>query len=218
MLNDAPEHYLETGLNSLQMLSFLKVAYHITGDAKFKEHFDTLIVEHGYLDNVLLEKKVFPDENNHSDNQLGFVAWYPWLQLEKDPNVRLAMQKAVRRHYRTLARDKSSFFFLVAATIDPDYVNIEDAIENLREIPTDRRQWKQDNSHRADVMFDPHVDRFGKKQLMDVLTADERCFAKWNSNLYIPDGGGDGRDEDDGAAYLLPYWLARYHGFLAAPQ
>jgi hypothetical protein len=28
------------------------------------------------------------------------------------------------------------------------------------------------------------------------------------------DGGEGGHSEDDGAAFLLPYWLGRYHGFL----
>jgi len=217
MLNEQPEHYLERGLNSLQMLSFLKVAHHITGDAKFKEHYDYLITEHGYLNNVLTQKMVFPDENNHSDNQLGYVAWYPILQLEHDPAVRPALQNAVRRHYKVIARDSSSFFYFVTATIDRDYVNIEDAVQNLREIPLDRRQYRMENSHRADVQFDPYVDRFGRGQLMEVLPADERNFSKWNQNPYVPDAGAGGHLEDDGAHYLLPYWMARYHGFLAAP-
>ena len=214
LLNGEPEHYLENGLNSLQILSFLKVAHHITGDAKYKGHYDTLITDHGYLSNVLLQKKVFPDENNHSDDQLAYVAWYPLLQLERDPRVRSALYGAVRRHYRIVAPERSSFFNFVTATIDPDYVDIEAGIENLKRIPTDRRRWRMENSHRADIVFDPRIDRFGRTQLLEVLPVDERDLAKWNSNPYRPDAGGDGREEDDGAAYLLPYWMGRYHGFL----
>ena len=214
-LNGDETSYLENGLNSLQMLSFLKVAHYITGDEKYKKDYDHLIVDHRYLDNVLLGKKVFPDENNHSDNQLGFVAWYPILQLEWDPRVRRALQRAVRRHYKIVAPERSSFFSLAAATIDLDYVDIDGAIANLREIPTDTRNWAMPNSQRADVVFDPRVDRFGKRQLLHVLPADERGAGKWNGNPYVPDVGGSGREEDDGASYLLPYWMGRYHGFLA---
>ncbi len=196
------------------MLSFLKVTHHITGDTRYKDHYDSLICEHGYLSNVLLEKKLFHDEDNHSDDQLAYVAWYPILQLERDPRVRAALHRAVRRHYRILAAERSSFFNFVTATIDPDYVDIEAGVENLRRIPTDRRRWRMQNSHRADVVFDPRIDRFGRRQLLEVLPADEREFAKWNRNPYMPDGGGDGRIEDDGAAYLLPYWMGRYHGFI----
>jgi hypothetical protein len=214
-LNNRPRHFLESGLNSLQMLSFLKTTYYITGDEKYQQHYMNLITEHHYLANVLLEKKVFPDSNNHSDNQLGYVAWYPILQIEQDPDIRLQLHKAVRRHYKTINRDRSSFFYYVTATIDPDYVDLESAAENLKGIPTDRRQWRQRNSHRADLIFDPRVDRFGKKQLMTVLPEDERAWDRWNGNPYLPDDGSSGTIEDAGADYLLPYWMGRFHGFIA---
>ena len=214
-LNDDPEHYIENGLNAAQILSFLKVSFHITQDLNYKEHFDNLIIRHGYLGNVLLEKKVFPDENNHSDNQLGFCALYPWLQLEQDPKARKALQQAVRRHYKTLWRDGSSFFYFSAATIDPDFVNIKAAVQDLRDTPTDRRQWKMVNSHRADIIWNSNLSRFGRPQLLHILPANERNWAKWNGNPYYPDGGGDGRVEDDGASWLLGYWMGRYHGFIA---
>jgi len=215
LLNDDPEHYAENGLNSAQILSFLKVSYYITGDKKFKEHYDLLITKHGYLANVLTEKKVFPDMNNHSDNQLGFVALYPLLQLEYDPVARVALQRAVRRHYRTLDRDGSAFFFFAAATIDPDYVDIKGGVKNLQQIPTDRRQWKMTNSHRKDIKWSPYKSRFGRKQLIHVLPADERNFDRWNRNPYYPDGGKGGKFEDDGASWLLAYWMGKYHGFVS---
>ena len=218
LLNDDPEHYIENGLNSAQILSFLKVSYYITGNDKFKQHYDYLITEHGYLGNVLLEKKVFPDENNHSDNQLGYCALYPLLQLEFDPRARNALQRTVRRHHRTLSRDGSAFFYFAAATIDPDYVDIKSAVLNLRQIPTDRRQWEMINSNRKDIIWSPFKSRFDRDQLLNVLPADERNWAKWNSNPYYPDGGGDGRLEDDGASWFLAYWMGRYHGFISGVE
>ncbi|GMV99425.1 MAG: hypothetical protein AMXMBFR84_05640 [Candidatus Hydrogenedentota bacterium] len=218
MLNEEPPHYLENGLNALQILSFLKVSYYIAGDLRYKEHYDKLISEHDYLSNIIVAKKTFPDENNHSDNQLGYVAWYPILQLEWDPKVRMALRKGVRRHYQTLMEDDSSFFFFVTATIDPEYVNIAGGIDNLRLIPTDRRGWGQLNSHRTDVVFDPRVDRFGKPQLLRVLPADERLVERWNANPYIADYEGNGRSEDDGCTYLLPYWMGRYHGYFTETE
>lgn len=217
-LNNDPEHYIEGGLNALQILSFLKTAHTITGDEKFKEHYKKLIVEHHYLSNVLTSKKVFPDENNHSDDQLGHVAWYPILQQEKDPAVRAALHAGIRRHYSIVAPEKPSFYTFIYATIDPDHADIAAGLENLQEIPEDRRVWAMNNSQRADVVWDPMVDRFDKHQLIHVLPADERVFEKWNKNPYVPDGGGDGRHEDDGAAYLLPYWMGRYHGFIAPAE
>lgn len=216
-LNSPPVNYEENGLNSLQMLSFLKVAHFITGDAKYEVHYRKLILEHGYLTNTLLTKKLFPDENNHSDDQLGFVAWYPILQLEQDPRVRRALHHGVFRHYQVVKPEQPSFYTFAFATIDAGNADLEGAIENLRQIPTDRRTWKMTNSTRDDVAFDPRPNRFGRPVLDRVLPADERNFEKWNADPYRPDEGGDGREEDDGAAYLLPYWMGRYHGFIAEP-
>ncbi len=214
LLNDNPEHYSESGLNSAQILSFLKVSYYITGNEKFKKHYDKLITQHGYLANVLLEKKLFPDLNNHSDNQLGFVALYPLFQLEYDSVARNALQRTARRHYRVLDRDGSAFFYFAAASIDPDFVNIRAGVENLRQTATDRRQWKMTNSNRKDVIWSPYKSRFGRRQLIHVLPADERNFEKWNRNPYYPDAGKGGEVEDDGASWLLAYWMGRYHGFI----
>lgn len=214
-LNGDPDHYLENGLNSLQMLSFLKVAHHITGDSNYEAHYQKLIRQHRYLDNILLSKKVFPDEDNHSDNQLGFVAWYPILQLERDPAIRGPLLSGVRRHYQTVRAERSAFFTFVYATVDPDYADVPGAIENLRQIPTDRRLWRQLNSHRADINFSTRSNRFGRRVMLQALPVDEYCFQKWNADPFIADGGGDGRIEDDGAAYLLPYWMGRFHGLIA---
>jgi hypothetical protein len=197
------------------MLSFLRTSYYVTGDNKYMKHYKKLIMDHHYLSNTLLSKKEWPDENNHSDDQLGYVAWYPILQLETDPVIRRALTQGVRRHYRIVYPEKPSLYAFATATVDPNQVDISGAIENLIEIPTDRRVWEQKNSQRADVEELWRPNRFGKPVLTRVVPADERVFQKWNGDPYTPDDGGDGRVEDDGAAFLLPYWMARYHGFIA---
>ncbi len=44
-----------------------------------------------------------------------------------------------------------------------------------------------------------------------VLPVSERRVMRWNGDPYTLDGGSGGRDRDDGAAILLPYWMGRYH-------
>jgi len=102
----------------------------------------------------------------------------------------------------------------VTATIDQEAVDLPGAVTNLRNIPTDRRNWRMLNSHRRDVAFAPRNDRFGRPQLTRVLPADERHFDRWYDNPYLPDHGGDGLTEDCGSAFLLPYWMGRFHGFI----
>ena len=58
------------------------------------------------------------------------------------------------------------------------------------------------------------MNRFDRPVIARVLPADERAFAKWNTDPYAPDNRHDNRLEDEGAAYLLPYWMGRFHGFI----
>ena len=216
ILNEDPWHYLENGLNALEITSFLKVTHYITGDPKYQEHYLRLMQDHDYLSNILTTKKQFPDETNHSDDQLGFCAWYPILQIERDPKIRMKLHQGVRRHWLAEEPERPSFFTFVYATIDPNHADIGGAIQNLMEIPEDRRNWRMENSHRADVSRDPRSNRFDHPMLRECLPADERNFEKWNNDPFEPDDGDEnGLTEFNGATYLLPYWMGRYHGFFA---
>ena len=84
----------------------------------------------------------------------------------------------------------------------------------LERIPMDLIDWEVRNSHRIDVRFQKEPDRHGHRQLTEVLAPDERPAEKWNANPYIPDGGDGGLAEEDGANFLLPYWMGRYHGWV----
>jgi len=75
----------------------------------------------------------------------------------------------------------------------------------------DTIEWAVANSHRLDVPTDPLGDRFKRRQSLIVLPYDELPMMKWNGNPYSLDGGNGGRGEDDGAYFLLPYWMGRYH-------
>ena len=66
-----------------------------------------------------------------------------------------------------------------------------------------------------DVLLDPLSDRFKQKQSLIVLPYDELPMSKWNGNPYNLDGGNGGRSEDDGAYFLLPYWMGRYHKLIS---
>ena len=214
---NAPAHYLESGLYSLMMLSFLKSAHHITGDEKYLEHYRRLVNEHGYLTNILLQKKVFPDELNHSDDQLSALVFYPFLQMEEDPLVRDVLLRALRRHARIEVPERNSLLTMVYAVFDPKDADIAGALQTLREIPLDRRDWRQENSHRSDVTLQRLKNVRRQVLTLDVLPADERMFERWNADPYVADVGGTGSSEGAGVHWMLPYWMARYHGILAGP-
>lgn len=220
VLNDDPDWAAERGLNSLEILSHLKVAAHLCGDDRFAEAYRSLIVRHGYALNTVRQKILPPaGENNHSDDELAACAYYPLLMLEKDPFLRRLYLLSLERTHAILRPEKSPFYnFLYGALTGGKDCDAGSAVEWLRDAPWDLRHWTVQNSHRADIRHDPAPGRFGEKQGLQVLSPRERQVTKWNQNPYALDGGGDGMGEEDGAFWLLPYWMGRYHGLIAETE
>lgn len=216
-LNDDPDWAAERGLNSLEILSHLKVAIHLCGDARFAEAYRSLIVEHGYALNTVRQKMLPPlAENNHSDDELAACAYYPLLMLETDPGLRRLYLLSLERTQAILRPEQSPFYnFLYGALTRGRPCDADAAVAWLQDAPWDLRHWTVHNSHRADIRHDPEPGRFGEQQALHVLSPRERQVSKWNHNPYALDGGSDGMGEEDGAFWLLPYWMGRYHGIIA---
>ena len=79
MLNG--EWKLQRNLNSLEILSMLKTAHHITDDQKFHQAYLHLIHQHHYALNSINQKLTAPDPTNHSDDELALVVYYPLLKV-----------------------------------------------------------------------------------------------------------------------------------------
>ena len=214
-LNDDQDWAYERGLNSLQIISALTCAYHMTGDTKYRDCKYELITKHGYAENILNQKMTYPPEENHSDDELAFLPYYGLLKYETDPALKKIWAESLRRSWETQRKEKASLWNIIYGTSGAADFLLEDAIDNLRNWPLDLRTWGVDVAGRTDTLIDPVPDRFGKPQVLQVLPIDERPMAKWNANPYsIGSTQWDAHAEEDGGAYLLPYWMARYHGFI----
>jgi hypothetical protein len=122
---------------------------------------------------------------------------------------------SLERTWRVVAKERSSLWTAIYlyATGSHDVVNVQRMVQNLRNWPLELIQWQVENSHRLDVTFNREPDRNGNYQTQSdkVLPANERCQYRWNSNPYQLDDGGSSTEIDPGA-WLLPYWMARWHG------
>ncbi|HKX28459.1 MAG TPA: hypothetical protein VJ302_12230 [Blastocatellia bacterium] len=205
----------ETGLRALQILSHLRVAIHVTGEAKFQAAYDELIDKHRYHLLTRNQKINIPTKTNHSDDELAFLSYYPLLLYEKDPRLREVYLQSLQRSWLIERPERNPLWnFIYAAGTGAREYDREDSIRTLREIPMDLISWTVRNSRRPDLdprLIESRPDRFGNRQSLIVLPYDELPIMKWNGNPYRLDGGDDGRTEDDGAFFLLPYWMGRYH-------
>ena len=206
----------ETGLRALHILSHLRVAMHMTADAKhrakYRAAYDDLVKTHRYPLLTRNQKIMVPGLINHSDDELAFLSYYPLLRYESDPALLAVYRQSLERSWQIERPERNPLWnFIYAAGTGAAEFDREESLRTLREIPMDLVEWSVHNSHRLDVVIDPLADRFGVRQSLTVLPYDELPMTKWNGNPYRLDGGAGGHREDDGAYFLLPYWLGRYH-------
>jgi hypothetical protein len=207
----------ETGLRALHMLSHLRVALSVTADPgnrkKFRAAYDDLIARHRYHLLLRNQKITIPGHINHSDDELAFLSFYPLLRYETVPALLAVYQQALERSWQTERPERNPLWNVIyAAGTRAAEFDREASLRTLREIPMDQIEWSVTNSHRLDVPIDSLADRFKRPQALIVLPYDELPMSKWNGNPFSLDGGNGGRSEDDGAYFLLPYWMGRFHG------
>ncbi len=206
----------ETGLRALHIPSHLRVALHLTRNAeyraKYQTAYDNLINIHKYHLLTRNQKIMVPGSINHSDDELAFLSYYPLLRYESDPELLAVYKNSLERSWQIERPERNPLwnFIYAVGTAAMEFDKAE-SLRTLQEIPMDMVKWDVRNSHRLDVPIDPMRDRFKRPQALIVLPYDELPMSKWNGNPYNLDGGNGGRSEDDGAYFLLPYWMGRYH-------
>jgi hypothetical protein len=202
----------DRGLNSLEILSHLKVASRLVGDPRYAAAAEELVNDHGYALDTVCQKITEPGAVNHSDDELAFLSYYPLLRYEEEPGRRALFRASLDRSWQIERPERCPLWNVIYGALTEDPADLEAAALTLREIPLDLRHWDVRNSQRPDVELDSEAGRFGERQSRRVLPAGERPLIKWNGNPYRLDGGDASRTEEDGTFFLLPYWMARYHG------
>ncbi|GAA5222445.1 hypothetical protein GCM10025777_30760 [Membranihabitans marinus] len=212
-LNHSANWAYERGLNSLQILSFLKTTYHFTGDQKYEDEYQYLIQEHGYAENALRAKVYGPFEVSHSDDILNFFPYYGLLHYTKNDPYKHLFIRSLERTWRAVASDHMPVWNVMASAWLSTDCDLHIAKEELQLYPMDLIDWSVKNSHRWDLIHSPMVDRQRKPQAISAIPAPENQIFRWNTNPKQLDTGGNGQREVSGTYYLVAYWMGRYYGF-----
>ncbi|OPZ72060.1 MAG: hypothetical protein BWY83_00843 [bacterium ADurb.Bin478] len=212
-LNEDPDWATERGINSLEMLSYLKLAYHLSGKSRYQRIYLDLLNTHHYAQNVLAAKTTNPAWTTHIDDELLALAFPCLLLHEKDQNLKAIYLKSLEQWYESAERDQSPFFNFTYAALSGGDPRRNSSLFFLRDASWDLRRWRIDNGWRADVAscYFPEMEQV---QLNRLLPISERSFFRWDDNPWYPADGDDGATESDGVFWLLPYWMGRYYGFL----
>ena len=212
-LNHDPDWKAESGINSAEILSYLKLAYHVSGKKKYQKEYLKLLFEHNYAENVKRAKTFNPSWITHIDDEL-LALVYPCLLLhEKDPELLKLYHESLDGWYSGVKADKSPFFDFTYALLSDFQPDLKKSMDWLQDAPLDLVRWRVDNSKRMDIK----VIRFPELESLQtdrMLPLSEISFYRWDRNPWYVVQGDGGVNEGDGVFWLLPYWMGRYLGFI----
>ena len=212
-LNHDPDWTPERGINSVEILSYLKLAYHVSGEKRYEREYRKLLFQEGYAENVKNAKNFNPAFRTHIDDELLALA-YPCLLLhEKDPQLRSLYRQSLDRWYQGVRGDKSSFFDFTYALCTGENPQPEASLFDLRDTSLDLVRWRIDNSRREDLRLvrTPELESLQTDRL---LPPSERCLTRWDGNPWLAIQGDGAQTESSGVWWLLAYWLGRYLGVI----
>jgi len=214
-LNEDPNWATERGINSVEILSFLKTAWHVTGDDKYEREYRRLLDEEGYAGNVRRAKTYERTWRTHIDDELLALAYPALLRYETDPERLALFRESMDRWYKGVRNDENPFFEFVYASLTG--IPPRDAgIAFLRDAPLDLINWTMDNSKREDIGL-VRSREVEPPQTSRLLPASERGVVRWDKNIWAAVQGDGGRTEWAPTFWLLPYWMGRYYGYIDAP-
>jgi hypothetical protein len=215
-LNDDPDWRTERGINSVEILSYLKLAYHVSGVERYQKEYLKLLYKNDYKENILKAKTLNPAWRTHIDDELLALAYPCLLMHEKDKELLKLYIASLNQWYAAVKDDKSPYFnFTYAAFSDQD-PEIKSSIAYLKDTSLDLVRWRIDNSQREDIKL-THVPEIEHIQTSRLLPPSEGGIMRWDNNPWLAILGDGGHSESDGVYWLLPYWMGRYYGFIQAP-
>jgi hypothetical protein len=215
-LNNDPDWRTEQGINSVEILSYLKLAYHVSNAERYQKEYLKLLHEHNYKENILQAKTVNPGWRTHIDDELLALA-YPCLFMhENNPDLLRRYFASLDQWYEATKDDCSPFFNFTYGAFRGEDPNLKCSIAHLRDTPLDLVRWRIDNTKREDIKLTrvPEIEHIQTSRLMP---PSEGGVMRWDNNPWIAVLGDGGHTESDGVYWLLSYWMGRYYGFIQAP-
>ena len=237
LLNNDDRWFFERGTNSLEILSFLKTTYHVTGDEKYNQVFDMLIQKHHYAMNCM-QYKCEDAHIAHIDDQLDFTNIYNLLVYTENEAQKEIFKMGLTHHFEYERVERSPFFNIVYGALTNRNCDIENAAKSLSEMNLDFIVWPTYNSYRKDIEIDTSPEKYGcAPQLKYPVEYSSRVLVNYDGNQFVCDSGVEefiqidkksanraaalpSTDGADGMGtampyiFLLPYWMGRYYGLL----
>ena len=221
-----PTGWADACLNAAELLMYLKVTMHITGEAgKWQQHYNKLIKEYHYDELPLLHLDRFThmaysfgndcaEELMYGDNMLAVCAFWGLIGLEDDPVLKEKYRKALRTWDHTLLREVNPGYLYPCKLVCPDYPLDEEAVadwfyhNNVSRLEAGINMVRRDQPRRT--MFG------GGYETSWLMQPDELPIDRYdrNYNAYFENIQGDLQSVESCYVYTFAYWLGKYYGFI----
>lgn len=210
------EGLYDRGLQALQMLSFIKTSASVNRDEKSIKAYQRLI-KLRYPKFTLRQRNTFPPDGIlHFLDELAMWSYATLLEHEEGPELRSLYRRSLERSYEIVRIEQNPWFNFVYGSLTGNDCEVEAAVKHLREWPLDLISWSYQNSHRADLHTPEGY--FPHKAGTRTFSPRETEPMRWDHWAMQADGGTGGRDVVEPGAWLLAYWMGRYHGYISASK
>lgn len=211
-LNNDPDWASEKALNSLELLSYLKFAGHITGNEKYEKEYRHLIEKEGYLENAAQLNNKNPAWQIYFDRTMEGYLFPILLKYEEDPELRKFYRMLADEWMQNQESGENLINNLTYAFATGKKVNTIQTVDFLKDAPLDLVDWTIDHTLREDV----HIVRkpiLEEIQIEELPSASERSTVRWDKNPWAA-VQGDPSQVREPVFWLWPYWMSRYLGII----
>jgi len=210
------EGLYDRGLQALQLLSFIKTSASLNHDDKSIAAYQEL-VDAEYPEFTLRQRNTFPPGGIlHFLDELALWSYATLLEYEEDTNLRSTYRRSLERSFEIIRIEQNPWFNFVYGALTGNQCEIEPGVNHLREWPLDLISYSYQNSHRADLQTPEGYVPY--KAGTRTFSPRETEPMRWDHWTMQADGGTGGRDVVEPGAWLLAYWMGRFHGFITPPE
>lgn len=207
-LNRNPEWLPDRNLNSMEMLGFLKFAYHITKDEKYQERYLYLIKNEGYLDNMAGIGQQNPAWFIYFDVMLAAYI-YPLLIFgEEDPKLLAFYEDHMDEWFQERRKDQNPLINFIYNYTRKVNEELDASIFFLKDTPLDLIDWVIDHRNREDIQL-VRYPVLEDLQVNKLQPPSIRAVVRWDKNPWDAVSGTPYRVREP-VFWLLPYWMGRY--------
>jgi hypothetical protein len=192
----------------MEILSFLKLVYYMTGDEKYQSTYLKLVEEEGYLKNMANIPNQNPAWFIYFDVILAAYQYPILLRCEKDPELLAFYQKHIDQWLASRKEDHNPLINFIYSFARQSPAGLQASVDFLVDTPLDLIDWPIDHTKREDItlVHNPVLDEW---QVDNLQPASIRATVRWDKNPWGIQGGNPNMEREP-VFWLLPYWMGKY--------